>query len=140
MEIQFLKLHPCQDRHASNPHMSWALWAPQCQCLLAEMPIALCGGVREKKIYWTCKASDTWEIKTNGSDCSLSWYFWHFETAIDTTGKVSFAFLFLLDKMEERKQFFILFLSHHLTSLDGKRLFYSTWILTTTSYTGKGVY
>lgn len=42
-----------------------------------------------------------------------------------------------LDKMGERKEFLILFLSHHLTSLDGKCLFYSTWILTTTSYTSE---
>lgn len=48
--------YPCQDLHASNPHVSWDLWAPQYQCLLAEMAITLCVGVREKKIYWTCKA------------------------------------------------------------------------------------
>lgn len=70
------------------------------------MPITLGAGVREKKIYWTWEAFDTWETKTDGSDCSLSWYFWHFKPAIDTTGKVSLTCLFLLDKKENSFWFY----------------------------------
>lgn len=88
-------------RTASNPHMRWDLWAPQYQCLLAEMPITLCAGVKAE-IYWTCKAFDTWETKTDSSDCSLSWYFWYFKTAFDTIGKVS---SFSWTKWEEKPVF-----------------------------------